>query len=143
MNYIFSAKNNAFYPISLQSEYEHAGSWPEDGIEIADNIVFEFMVTAPTGKMRAVVDGMPAWIDIPLPSHEQLIARAEQQKSALLTAANNAITPLQDSIDLDMATDDEQAQLLAWKKYRVLLNRVDTSAAPEIEWPTPPGQQAS
>ncbi|WP_330205549.1 tail fiber assembly protein, partial [Escherichia coli] len=23
-----------------------------------------------------------------------------------------------------------------WKKYRVLLNRVDTSTAPDIEWPT-------
>ncbi|MBJ6787901.1 tail fiber assembly protein, partial [Escherichia coli] len=22
----------------------------------------------------------------------------------------------------------------AWKKYRVLLNRVDTSVAPDIEW---------
>ncbi|OKT75363.1 phage tail protein, partial [Escherichia coli] len=25
--------------------------------------------------------------------------------------------------------------LEAWKKYRVLLNRVDTSTAPDIEWP--------
>ncbi|HDP9832572.1 TPA: tail fiber assembly protein [Escherichia coli] len=25
-----------------------------------------------------------------------------------------------------------------WKKYRVLLNRVDTSTAPDIEWPTVP-----
>ncbi|EFC5427862.1 tail fiber assembly protein, partial [Escherichia coli] len=28
--------------------------------------------------------------------------------------------------------------LAAWKKYRVLLNRVDTSLAPEIEWPQQP-----
>ncbi|EJM2139371.1 tail fiber assembly protein [Escherichia coli] len=26
----------------------------------------------------------------------------------------------------------------AWKKYRVLLNRVDTSTAQDIEWPTGP-----
>ncbi|EJZ1390201.1 tail fiber assembly protein, partial [Escherichia coli] len=26
----------------------------------------------------------------------------------------------------------------AWKKYRVLLNRVDTSTAPHIEWPVIP-----
>ncbi|EHW7221068.1 tail fiber assembly protein, partial [Escherichia coli] len=25
-----------------------------------------------------------------------------------------------------------------WKKYRVLLNRVDTSTAPDIEWPALP-----
>ncbi|EFO3509809.1 recombinase family protein [Escherichia coli] len=28
----------------------------------------------------------------------------------------------------------------AWKKYRVLLNRVDTSTAPDIEWPTSPAE---
>lgn len=26
----------------------------------------------------------------------------------------------------------------AWKKYRVLLNRVDTSLSPDIEWPSQP-----
>ncbi|WP_277888405.1 tail fiber assembly protein, partial [Escherichia coli] len=40
--------------------------------------------------------------------------------------------------DLGMATDDETKLLLAWKKYRVLLNRVDTSTAPDIEWPEEP-----
>ncbi|EOM6987716.1 tail fiber assembly protein, partial [Escherichia coli] len=50
----------------------------------------------------------------------------------------NAIAPLQDAVDLEMATDDEQALLLAWKKYRVLLNRVDTSTAPDVEWPAVP-----
>ncbi|EGB9086421.1 tail fiber assembly protein [Escherichia coli] len=76
-------------------------------------------------------------------SHNALVAEAELQKSALLTVANNAIAPLQDAVDLEMVTDDEQALLLAWKKYRVLLNRVDTSATPEIEWPTQPGEWAS
>ncbi|HEI0370823.1 TPA: tail fiber assembly protein, partial [Escherichia coli] len=28
--------------------------------------------------------------------------------------------------------------LAAWKACRVLLNRVDTSTAPDIEWPTNP-----
>ncbi|HHI0038141.1 tail fiber assembly protein, partial [Escherichia coli] len=31
-----------------------------------------------------------------------------------------------------------KALLAAWKKYRVLLNRVDTSTAPDIEWPATP-----
>ncbi|RXB07363.1 tail fiber assembly protein, partial [Escherichia coli] len=54
----------------------------------------------------------------------------------------NVIAPLQDAVDLDMATDDETKLLLVWKKYRVLLMRVDTSTAPDIEWPTPPAVQA-
>lgn len=66
------------------------------------------------------------------------VTQAENKKSQLLMDANNAIAPLQDAVDLGMATDEEQALLLEWKKYRVLLNRVDTSVAPDIEWPEKP-----
>ncbi|MDN0007493.1 tail fiber assembly protein [Providencia stuartii] len=74
-------------------------------------------------------------------SKEQLIAEAEQKKQSLLSEANNAIAPLQDAVDLEMATEEEITQLTAWKKYRVLLNRVDTSIAPDIEWPEKPKEQ--
>ena len=64
--------------------------------------------------------------------------QAETQKAALLDKATSVMTMLQDAVDMDMATEEEVAQLLAWKKYRVLLNRVDTSLAPDIHWPPPP-----
>ena len=48
------------------------------------------------------------------------------------------IAPLQDAVDLEIATEEETSLLEAWKKYRVLLNRVDTSTAPDIEWPEEP-----
>lgn len=48
----------------------------------------------------------------------------------------------QDAKDLGMATDNELGLLLAWKEYRVLLNRIDASTAPVIEWPTAPAQKA-
>ncbi|EFJ58906.1 hypothetical protein HMPREF9533_05453 [Escherichia coli MS 60-1] len=35
-------------------------------------------------------------------------------------------------------TEEETSLLEAWKMYRVLLNRVDTSTAPDIEWPVNP-----
>ncbi|EBX9481592.1 hypothetical protein DUA64_25650 [Salmonella enterica subsp. enterica serovar Abony] len=37
-------------------------------------------------------------------------------------------------MDSGIATDDEKAKLAEWKKYRVLVNRVDTSSPiwPEI-----------
>jgi hypothetical protein len=65
-------------------------------------------------------------------------AQAEAKKTKLLTAAAAAIAPLQDAVELGIATDEEAALLTAWKKYRVLLNRVDTSKAPDIEWPERP-----
>ncbi|HFG0111130.1 TPA: tail fiber assembly protein, partial [Escherichia coli] len=45
---------------------------------------------------------------------------------------------VQTVVELEIATEEEKALLAAWKKYRVLLNRVDTSTAPDIEWPTVP-----
>ncbi|EIT0966816.1 tail fiber assembly protein [Escherichia coli] len=35
---------------------------------------------------------------------------------------------------MGIATEEETSLLTAWKAYRVLLNSVDTSVAPDIEW---------
>ncbi|NHB90740.1 tail fiber assembly protein [Photorhabdus cinerea] len=64
--------------------------------------------------------------------------QAEQQKLSLRQQADIAITPLQDAVDLNIATDAEQFALTAWRRYRVLLNRVDCSTAPDIQWPEQP-----
>lgn len=69
---------------------------------------------------------------------DELKSEARYQRERLLKDATRVMGPLQDAVDLDMATDAEKAALLAWKKYRVLLNRVDISAAPDIDWPEPP-----
>ena len=55
-------------------------------------------------------------------------------------SADAAIAPLQDAIDLDMATNEEAAMLTEWKRYRVLLSRLpDQEGYPnDIEWPAPP-----
>ena len=66
------------------------------------------------------------------------IQEAEEKKTRLLNAAAAKIAPLQDAVDTSMATNDDKAQLTAWKTYRVLLSRIDTSKAPDIEWPVSP-----
>ncbi|HFT7756814.1 tail fiber assembly protein [Enterobacter hormaechei] len=63
---------------------------------------------------------------------------AEQKKSELMAVAERAIAPLQDAVDLDIATTEEKESLLAWKKYRVLLNRVNVREAPDLYWPETP-----
>lgn len=68
----------------------------------------------------------------------QLVAAAVAQKALLMSQCTDKIAPLQDAVDLDIATDDEKAQLAAWKKYRVLLNRIDTSSGLDIKWPITP-----
>lgn len=64
----------------------------------------------------------------------EIILRAENKKAALMLDANKLITPLQDAVELNIASDKEKSLLLELKKYRVLLNRVDTSKPvwPEI-----------
>ncbi|RAX00776.1 MULTISPECIES: tail fiber assembly protein [unclassified Photorhabdus] len=71
-----------------------------------------------------------------LKSHQ--INEAKQQQAALLQQANETLSLLQDSVDLEVATDSEKAALLEWKKYRVLLTRVDVNQAPDVEWPPVP-----
>lgn len=63
------------------------------------------------------------------------LREAEETKKRLLQLATDKIAPLQDAVDLEEATDEEKARLNAWKKYRVLVNRVDTS---KPEWPEAP-----
>ncbi|WP_247605610.1 tail fiber assembly protein [Providencia rettgeri] len=78
-----------------------------------------------------------AYLNPPV-SKEQLIAEAEQQKQSLLAEANNAIAPFQYAENLGIATAEESASLVDWQKYSVYLNRVDTSLAPDIDWPEKP-----
>ncbi|MDB6372679.1 tail fiber assembly protein [Photorhabdus bodei] len=138
-NYVFSALNKAFYPLSLQQDYIEAGSWPNDPISVTDDIFNTFSVIPPTGKILSCGEnGLPCWEDTPPPTKEELISIAESQRTQFISHANEKITPLSDAEELDIATDEEMRLLKEWKKYRVMLNRVDTSKAPEIDWPTPP-----
>ncbi|EDV0208850.1 tail fiber assembly protein, partial [Salmonella enterica subsp. enterica] len=66
------------------------------------------------------------------------LREAEETKSRLLQMASEKIAPLQDAVDLGIATDDEKAQLDEWKKYRVLVNRVYTT---NPDWPDVPVSQ--
>lgn len=66
------------------------------------------------------------------------IASANTTKSRLIKIASEQIQPLQDAVDLDMATEAEKNMLNEWRKYRVLLTRVGTGSAPIIAWPELP-----
>lgn len=61
----------------------------------------------------------------------------EQKKKALRAIADAEMDWLQDAVDAGIATEEETAALTEWKKYRVMLMRVDTS---KPDWPTPPGE---
>lgn len=75
----------------------------------------------------------------PPPASDPLEA-AQAEISRLRSAADYAIAPLQDAVDVDEATDADLAELKAWKKYRVALSRVvDQADYPQtVDWPVVP-----
>ncbi|XMM17912.1 tail fiber assembly protein [Escherichia coli] len=68
------------------------------------------------------------------------VREAEETKKSLMQAVSDQIAPFFDVVNLEIATEEEASLLTAWKKYRVLLNRIDTSTAPDIDWPTIPAE---
>ncbi|MDU7135105.1 MAG: tail fiber assembly protein [Enterobacteriaceae bacterium] len=137
IQWAFSPSEGAFYYYGIKDLCEMAGSWPADATDIPDEIRNLF-ITPPEGKVIGSVDGFPAWVDAPSPTHEVSVDAAEYTKKSLRAVADSEITVLQDSVDLGLATDDELLKLVAWKKYRILLNSIDTAFAPDIEWPVCP-----
>ena len=135
--------NNCFYPYSLEDDYKSAGSWPEGGVDVDENIFIEFSGLPPDGKIRATdSDGMPTWIDAPPLTHEEEVKAADQQKEALLTEAQETISFWQTELQLGIISDDDKASLIAWMQYIKAVQAVDTSKAPDITWPTPPADAA-
>lgn len=78
------------------------------------------------------------------PTPEELFAAALAQRDALMVVATARMAPLQDAIDLGEATATEKEAMLAWKRYRVALNRIQQQAGfPQaIDWPTSPDTES-
>lgn len=140
--YMFSASDNAFYASGELHLYEAAGSLPDDLVPVADEVFMKFAVNAvPLGMVRGVSEaGLPVWVEAPPLSDEVIGARNAAQREALMQLATERINPLQDAVDLDMATPAERTALTEWKTYRVALNRL--SGAPgypvTVVWPDQP-----
>jgi hypothetical protein len=77
------------------------------------------------------------WVDDADAARAARMAEITELKNMLMTQASIAIAPLQDAVELEIATSEEQAELAAWRKYRVLLNRTDPDAS-DIIWPEKP-----
>lgn len=81
------------------------------------------------GKVLNTINGKLMLVD-PEPiqiSDEQIILQNQLRKTALINEVNEKIAFLQDVIDLDMQESNEDEQLKQWKKYRIMLTRIDTS----------------
>lgn len=125
----YSAITNGFY--------RDGDKLPMDVIEITQQQLDDLMHRQEQGFIIVPNhDGYPTAVE----NTVDPIEAATVNKTQMRMMADDEISWLQDAVDVGIATDEETAALAAWKKYRVLLMRVDTA---DPAWPTPPGEQAS
>lgn len=142
------------YQVAVRSEDNSSWSVTEDyrGITVYDiQTLVSHVITEPGPIPDTVTTSAPstpydkwdgsAWGTDADAQHAADVAVADMQKKELIAQASADISILQDAVVLNMATDEEKARLTSLQTYRVLLNRVDTSLAPDIIWPAMPPQE--
>ncbi|WP_342649073.1 tail fiber assembly protein [Pseudomonas sp. REB1044] len=92
--------------------------------------------------LHVSVEDLPVAQLPPMPEPEPAdpLTAAQAEAARLRAIADSAIAPLQDAVDLDDATEAEEALLKQWKRYRVALNRLPEQPGypSAIDWPAPP-----
>lgn len=132
--YFYSPGTRGFYQSDIHSVI------PDDAIEINVDEYHQLLEGQQNGmEITPGADGRP---ELTKPVIDY-VAQAQQVKNSLRLTADAEISWRQDAVDAGIATAGETAALTEWKKYRVMLMRVDTSKAPVLEWPTQPDVQAS
>lgn len=134
--YKFSAKKNAFYPYELIELY---GNLPSDLVSVDEKTFNKYACEQPpAGKtLGATASGLPAWVDIPKPSNDEVIAINKIKKESLLSSVMESIKPLQYAVDLGISTNEERERIDILKKYAVDISRVDADKVIP-SWPKNP-----
>lgn len=84
-------------------------------------------------------DGVFSPPPVPEPSQADLVARAEQEQTALLEVAATKIVIWQTKLLAGRKlSESESAQLNIWLDYIDAVTAIDTSDAPDISWPEIP-----
>ncbi len=117
-----------------QPDYDYGKGDGNQAVLITDD--------ATAGPGYTYVDGK---FSAPAPTAEEVAQQKQGAiknnialKELLMTEATQRRDTLQDAVDLEEATDEEAAALPLWKKYRILLIRVDSNTEKLITWPVKP-----
>ena len=94
---------------------------------------------APPDNTSMRVDG--AWVPDPAKVAAAAKVSADAAVAAGMAEAARQIAVLQDAVDLGMATDAEAALYTDWRRYRVLISRVQSDPAyPDVTLPQQPAK---
>lgn len=139
--FIYSAKNNAFYPVDMFSYYEAAGTWPDDGKEVDRELFVEFTCATPAGKVRQPgPDGLPVWADLPTVTMPELIALVEAKRQQLLFEVDTVTADWRTELALGDISDEDREKLSAWMAYKRLVKSIsgESALAEDFAWPPQP-----
>ena len=140
MNFLWSASNNSFFPEPMAKDYESVGWDLSDAIPVDAEVYAEFTKYNPRKVRIAGNVGMPAWKDLPPPTHAEQVACAEAERQNSIESANGYMNSKQwpGKAALGRLKGEELNQYNLWLDYLDALSAVDTSTAPDIEWPVKP-----
>ena len=147
----YSPSHNGFYLPEI-----HGDVIPSDAVEITADEHSALLEGQSQGKIiSADKNGKPVLQDPPPDATYKLVdgkweqcpdkaaaakkAEMDMAVAAGMAAANQHIAVLQDAVDLEMATAEEEAALKSWRRYRVLLSRLKADAKyPDVKLPQRP-----
>ncbi|WFZ84293.1 tail fiber assembly protein [Citrobacter freundii] len=131
----YCALNNGFYGDNTPDD-----KIPGSVVHISDDEGQRILDRQINGRIQPDDNGFPVLVPYPELTQDEQQELAEKKRQTLKSVADTEISWRQDAVDAGIATEEEAAALTEWKKYRVMLMRVDTS---NPDWPTPPGELAS
>lgn len=129
MTIYYNSKSNAFYDSSINAV-------PKDSVEITTEIYTELLEKQSQGLIIQPKNNYPIAVEY-APTEDEIKLTNESKQQQLINEANQKIAVLQDIVAFDMQESNEDEQLKLWKKYRILLTRIDINLL-NIVWPPEP-----
>ncbi|MCQ0121773.1 tail fiber assembly protein [Escherichia coli] len=134
MKIFYSPSLNGFLLEATAEKYDG-----EDLTEVSQDVYNQFISGSETQIMVAGDNG-PVWQDVPGQTQEELAQAAEYERQRRIDVANDFMNRKQwpGKASIGRLKGDELAQYNLWLDYLDALEAIDTSCAPDINWPTPP-----
>ncbi|MGP9063141.1 tail fiber assembly protein [Klebsiella quasipneumoniae subsp. similipneumoniae] len=131
MTIYYSPSTNGLYP---DGEL-YGGNLPPDVVLLSLSQYQELIQGQSAGKVITPNGSEVPYLSEPTVNYQE---QANRKLTELRSKADTEILPLQDAVDLAMASNEEVTRLNEWKAYRLALYRLDISDAKNIDWPIAP-----
>ncbi|EME2025792.1 tail fiber assembly protein [Cronobacter sakazakii] len=131
----FSAEIDAFFQSDWFTEQ------PGGTIEITTDRFEELMQLQSAGLIISHdKNGNPVAVEPPIPelTYDEQLALAENLRQELLAQADNVTADWRVELMLGDINEEDKSKLQKWMEYKRKVKEVDTSLAPNINWPESP-----